>query len=69
MSDRAYNVLKWVSMICIPAVVTFLTTVLPAVGVDASVSNVVITVVGAVGTLLGTLIGISTYRYNKHIED
>lgn len=69
MSDRAYNVLKWVSMICIPAVVTFLTTVLPAVGVEASVSNVVITVVGAVGTLLGTLIGISTYQYNKHIED
>ncbi len=56
-------------MICIPAVVTFLTTVLPAVGVEASVSNVVITVVGAVGTLLGTLIGISTYQYNKHIED
>lgn len=69
MSDRTYNVLKWVSMICIPAVVTFLTTVLPAVGVEASVSNVVITVVGAVGTLLGTLIGISTYQYNKHIED
>lgn len=69
MSDRVYNVLKWLSMICIPALVTFLTTVLPAVGVDASVSNVVITVVGAVGTLLGTLIGISTYQYNKSKEE
>lgn len=65
MSDKLYNVLKWISVICIPALTTFLATVLPALNVDAGIANTIILCVGAFGTLLGALIGISTVQYNK----
>lgn len=69
LSDKLYNCLKWISIVCIPAVTTFLATVLPALQVDVAITNTVTICVGAVGTLLGALIGISTAQYNKSKEE
>lgn len=63
--DRVYDVLKWVSIVAIPAIVTFLSVVLPALKVDAETVNTVTTIVSATGVLLGALLGVSTYQYNK----
>ena len=65
ISDKLYTILKWIAVICIPAVVTFLGVVLGVLGVDAKVVNIIVTIIGAIGTLIGTLIGVSTSAYNK----
>ena len=63
--DKVYDVLKWISVIAIPAIVTFLAVVLPALKVDAETVNTITMIISATGVLIGTLIGVSTYGYNK----
>lgn len=65
MKNSTYDCLKWIALIAIPAVVTFLSVVLGALEVDPHTINVVTTILSAVGTLIGTLIGVSTVNYNK----
>lgn len=69
ISNDLYDVLKWISCICIPAIIAFLSVVLGALNIDAETINVIVTVIGAVGTLIGALIGVSTYQYNKEKKD
>lgn len=66
--DKVYNVLKWIALICIPAVVTFLSVVLGVLEVDPKIINIIVTIIAAVGTLIGSLIGVSTSAYNKRKE-
>ena len=63
--NKVYDVLKWVALICIPALVTFLSVVLGVLEVEPHTINVLTTILSAVGTLIGTLIGVSTVHYNK----
>lgn len=65
LQNSVYDTLKWIALIAIPAVVTFLSVVLGALEVDAHTINVITTILSAVGTLIGTLIGVSTANYNK----
>lgn len=63
--DKLYTVLKWLCLICLPAVSTFLFAV-------GSIFNWPYTeqitgVIAAVITLIGALIGVSTKAYNKEI--
>ena len=63
LPNKAYDILKWIALICIPAVATFYSTVAPIFGWwdPAAVSQIAT----AVCTLIGALIGISTAQYNK----
>ena len=65
MSNKMYDVLKWLCLIAIPAVTTFLTTCLPIWGVAEGVQTVILTTLPACGTLIGALIAVSTAQYNK----
>ena len=67
--DNVYNILKWVALICIPAVVTFLSVVLGVIDVDPKIINIITTILTALATLIGSLIGISTKAYNKELEE
>ena len=67
--DNVYNILKWVALICIPAVVTFLSVVLGVIDVDPKTINIITTILTALATLIGSLIGISTKAYNKELEE
>ena len=71
--DKIYNILKWIAVICIPALVTFLSVVLGVLDVDPKTVNIIVTIISALGTLIGTLIGVSTSQYKKNhniiIED
>ena len=63
--SKVYDVLKWISCICIPAVVVFLGVVLGVLEVNPKTVNIILTILGAIGTLIGSLIGVSTVKYNK----
>ena len=63
LNSKTYDILKWVALIAIPAVATFCGLILPEYGVE-NVERIVITLT-ATGTLLGTLLGVSSTMYNK----
>ena len=63
LSDSVYNILKWLVLVCIPALTT------AYVGLDSvfgwGYADTVAKVSAIVCTLIGALIGISTAEYNK----
>lgn len=63
LNDKLYNVLKWAGLIALPALSVFVATIGPAWGI-AQTDNIV-TTLNALGTLIGALIGVSTYNLKK----
>lgn len=59
LSDNWYNFLKWLALICLPALSLLLTTILPLYGVGAEVVKTVTITINALGVFIGTLIGVS----------
>lgn len=64
LSDKTYTILKWVTMICIPALATFYVALSAEWGWPYA--DQVAKTAAAVCTLLGALVGISTAEYNRH---
>lgn len=64
-SNQVYDVLKYVVLIALPAFITFVNIVGVQLGYDMTTIIVILT---AFNTLLGTLIGISSVKYNKENE-
>ena len=63
MSNKVYDILKWVDLVFIPALIVFY-------GVIGNVLNIpnteiVLTIMGAFDVFLGSLLGISSTKYNK----
>lgn len=69
LSDKLYNFLKWFCLMAVPAFVTFFAFVLPLWGVADATTNVIVGTMSAVGVLIGSLIGVSTAKYNKRNEE
>lgn len=63
LPDKLYDVLKWIALICLPAIAVFY-GILADTWHLPYVQEIVITI-NAVGTLIGALIGVSTLNYNK----
>ena len=60
LSDDVYNILKWISLLCVP-VVTFITSVSNTLGFEHGAE--VAAVVSAFGVFAGAIIKISTDNY------
>lgn len=65
MNDRCYDCLKWICVIAIPAINTFILTVFPVINIAESATTVTVTIISAFGTLMGALVGISSTQYKK----
>lgn len=61
ISDKTYDLMKWLVMIVIPAAITFFGVI--AQVVDIPHSEAVITIATAGDTFLGTILGISSATY------
>lgn len=66
MSDKIYDVLKWVALIFIPALGTLYFALSAIWGLPYG--EQIVGTLTAVDTFLGALLGISTYQYNKEEE-
>ena len=62
LSNKAYDILKWIVMVFLPALNVFIFALGEALGFD---SHTICGVIAAVTTFLGALIGVSTIGYNK----
>lgn len=67
LPDKIYNILKWVALICLPAIATFC-GVIGKVW-DLPYTAEIVTTITAMATLVGALIGVSTISYNKGSKD
>lgn len=65
LSNQVYDILKYVVLIALPAIITFVNIVGVQLGYDMTTTIVIMT---AFNALLGTLIGISSIKYNKENE-
>lgn len=62
MSDKIYDILKWVAMVALPALATF---VISICGLwDLPYSEPISGTITALATLLGALLQISNYKYS-----
>lgn len=59
LSDGLYTFLKWLALICLPALSLLLTTILPLYGVSSEIVKIVTVTISALGVFIGTLIGVS----------
>lgn len=63
LNNKSYDVLKWLVMIALPAIAVFIKSVGMEIGIDNP--DMVVTILNAVTALLGALIGVSSYQYQK----
>ena len=65
MSNKMYNILKWVAMILLPALGTLYFALAGIWGFPYA--EQVVGTITAVDTFLGVILGISTAQYNKKL--
>lgn len=65
--DKVYDYLKWICLICLPAIAWFINTISPYWGWQNT--EAIVATINALGTLVGILIGVSTVNYNKQKDD
>lgn len=63
LSNKTYDILKWIALVALPALTTFY----GVVGATCKIpyTQEVLTIAVAFDTMLGTMLGISTNKYNK----
>ncbi len=65
-NNKTYDILKYIGLIALPAVSFFVKTV--GDGVQWQYTDVAVLVINASATLLGSLLVVSTNKYNKSEE-
>ena len=64
--DKLYNWLKWICLIGLPAISGLIGTMGMAFGWPDT--DKIVIVINAVAACIGTMIGVSTIKYNKDIK-
>jgi hypothetical protein len=64
--NKVYDILKWIALVFLPALGTFLFTLSTIYGWGWG--ETAVGTIAAVDTFLGALLGISTIKYNKDKE-
>jgi hypothetical protein len=62
MSNKVYDICKWCLITLIPAAILLISTLGTIYNFDTEIITLTI---GAIATFLGTITGISNYKYNK----
>lgn len=63
MNNKVYDVLKWITLVFLPALTTLIGVVLNCFNIGYT--DIVLTIMTAVTTFLGAILGISNINYNK----
>ena len=67
LPDKVYNILKWICLICLPALAVFYFTLAKIWGLPYGAE--ITATINAVAVLIGALIGISQIQINKDNKD
>lgn len=66
IDDRLYECLKWLCLIALPAIAWFYGAMADTWSLPYG--EQIVTTLNAIGTLIGILIGVSTYNYRKDTQ-
>ena len=66
MSNKVYNVLKWIAMLLLPALGTLYFALAGIWGLPYG--EQIVGTITAIDTFLGVVLGISTVQYNKRVD-
>lgn len=66
-NNKVYDVLKWCCIVVIPAMITFFG--LMGDTLEWSFTQPVVIIASGFNTMLGTILGIGTVRYNKALRE
>ena len=66
MSNKLYNVLKWIAMLFLPALGTLYFALAGIWGLPYG--EQIVGTITAIDTFLGVILGISTAQYNKRVD-
>ena len=66
LSNKVYDVMKWLTIVFIPALITFAGVVMNCF--NFQYTDIVLTIAVAFDTFLGSILGLSTLNYNKTKE-
>ena len=66
-SNKAYDILKWISLVFLPALITFVGVVLNVLEIGNT--EIILTIAIAFNTFLGSVLGISNVNYNMKQTD
>lgn len=61
-SDKVYNIIKWVLLIFVPALITLISGLGSVLGFD---TTALVAIIGLVATFVGSCVGISSVNYKK----
>jgi len=67
ISNKLYDILKWVCLVGLPAVAVFYGLI--ANTLDWQYTKEILTIMGGLETFIGTLLGISCASYNKEKDE
>lgn len=67
MSNKVYDVLKWIALVFLPAFIVLVGVILNSFNIANA--NIIITILTAIDTFLGSILGISNINYNKKVEN
>ncbi len=67
LNNRVYDILKWVSLVCLPALGTLYFALAGIWGFPYG--EQIVGTIMAIDTFLGALLGISSIQYNKKIGE
>jgi len=66
MSNKVYDILKWIALVFLPAFIVLVGTILNTLNIANA--NIIITILTAINAFLGSILGISNISYNKKVE-
>ena len=66
MSNKVYDILKWITLVFLPALTTLIGVILNCFNVGCT--EIVLTIMTAITTFMGTILGISNISYKKKGE-
>jgi len=66
LSNRTYDLLKWFTLIFLPALITFAGVVMKTL--NFQYTDIVLTISTAFEVFLGSILGVSSYNYNKDVK-
>lgn len=67
LPDKVYDILKWVTLVFLPALTTFVGVILNSFNVPNT--EIILTIMVALTTFMGSLLGLSTIKYNKENKE
>ena len=63
MSNKLYDILKWITLVLLPALTTLVGVILNCFNVGYT--DIVLTIMTAITTFMGTVLGISNINYKS----